>query len=56
MSMIEQVKTHGDNVMFPGEPEYQKKKYRIENGLPFTDALVNEFNLWAKNLEIAPLL
>ena len=56
MSMIDQVKTHGDNVMFPGEPEYQKKKYRIANGLPFTEALLAEFNLWANKLDITPLL
>jgi len=55
MKMIDQVKTHGDNVMFPGEPEYQKKKYRIENGLPFTEALLAEFNLWANKLDITPL-
>jgi len=55
MAMISQVKTHGDNVMFPGEPEYQKKKYRLQHGLPFTDALLAEFNLWAMNLNIIPL-
>jgi ureidoglycolate dehydrogenase (NAD+) len=55
MNMINQVKTHGDNVMFPGEPEYQKKKYRIKNGLPFTEALLAEFNLWANKLDITPL-
>ncbi len=55
MAMIDQVKTHGENVMFPGEPEYLKKRYRVLNGLPFTDALLSEFNFWSAELDIAPL-
>lgn len=55
MAMIGQVKTHGDNVLFPGEPEYKKKRDRLKNGLPFTDALLADFNNWAKTLGIDPL-
>jgi ureidoglycolate dehydrogenase (NAD+) len=54
-SMINQVKTHGDNVLFPGEPEYIKKKIRMEQGLPFTETLIADFNNWAKRLGIVPL-
>lgn len=55
MSMIDQIKTVEDNVKFPGEPEYQKRRYRLDKGLPFTDALLKEFNFWAAELDIATL-
>jgi LDH2 family malate/lactate/ureidoglycolate dehydrogenase len=55
MAMINQVRTHGDNVKFPGEPEYEKKRNRLKNGLPFTDAMLADFNHWANMLSIDTL-
>jgi len=45
--IIKQVKTYGDNVKFPGEPEYIMKRDRLQKGIPFTDTMLSEFNYWS---------
>jgi ureidoglycolate dehydrogenase (NAD+) len=56
MSMIDQVKTHGDNVMFPGEPEYKKLKERSISGIPMSDSILADFKRWSNKLDIAHLI
>ncbi|MDB4926304.1 Ldh family oxidoreductase [Mucilaginibacter sp.] len=51
---IETVKQYGDNILFPGEPEYLSKANRLANGIPVTEALAAEFAKWSKNLSVVP--
>lgn len=51
-AIINQVKTHGDNVLFPGQPEYLSKTKRLINGIPLTEAIVSDFNNWSQKLNI----
>jgi len=53
--MIEQAKGYGENIKFPGEPEYAKKKERLNTGLPFSSSMIADFNIWAENLHINPI-
>ena len=55
-AMIEQVKQHGDNVLFPGQPEYISKAKRMKNGIPISQAILDDFNAWAKKLNAEKLL
>ena len=51
-AVIKQVQTHGDNVLFPGQPEYISKQERIKNGIPITLAIADDFNQWSDKLGI----
>lgn len=53
--MIRQVQQAEPDVLFPGQPEYLSEKERTEKGIPFSDALKNEFNTWAEKLGIATI-
>ena len=55
-AIINQVKTHGDNVLFPGQPEYISKSKRIINGIPLSEAIIADFNNWSQKLNIPTLL
>jgi ureidoglycolate dehydrogenase (NAD+) len=55
-AIINQVRTHGDNVLFPGQPEYISKKKRMDSGIPLSDAIVEDFNSWSARLDIPALL
>jgi ureidoglycolate dehydrogenase (NAD+) len=55
-AMIEQVKTHGDEVLFPGQPEYISKGKREKTGIPLSDSMVADFNKWSDKLNLAPLI
>lgn len=54
-AMISQVKTHGDNVLFPGQPEYLSKKHRQEKGIPLSGSVLADFRHWSDKLGIQPL-
>lgn len=56
MTMIDQVKSQGDNVMFPGEPEYKKLKERSMSGIPMSDSILADFKNWSNILNIAHLI
>ena len=55
-AMIKQVKTHGDDVLFPGEPEYISKRKRTEKGIPVSEAILQDFNSWSQKLGVKPLI
>lgn len=54
-AIINQVRTHGDNVLFPGQLEYMSRKIREEGGIPVSDTILEDFNKWADKLGVAPL-
>jgi ureidoglycolate dehydrogenase (NAD+) len=54
-AIINQVKTHGDNVLFPGQPEYLSRTERMEKGIPVSDAIMADFNKWSDKLGMAPM-
>jgi ureidoglycolate dehydrogenase (NAD+) len=54
-AIINQVRTHGDNVLFPGQPEYIKKQERLENGIPVSDAVLQDFHNWSVKLGVEPI-
>jgi ureidoglycolate dehydrogenase (NAD+) len=51
-AIINQVKTHGDNVLFPGQPEYISKKERVEHGIPVSETILEDFNKWSDKLGV----
>jgi len=53
-SAIEQVKSQGDAILFPGEPEYAFAKLRTVAGIPVSQALAEEFSFWSQKLNIHP--
>lgn len=55
-AIINQVKLHGDNVLFPGQPEYMRKKIRIENGIPLSDTVAADFKKWSDKLGAPQLI
>ena len=55
-AVINQVKTHGDDVLFPGQPEYIRKKTRLENGIPVSETVIEEFRTWSVKLGVKPLV
>jgi ureidoglycolate dehydrogenase (NAD+) len=55
-AIINQVRTHGDNVLFPGQPEYIKKKERLEKGIPISETIAADFKNWSDKLGITPLI
>ncbi len=54
-AIINQVKTHGDNVLFPGQPEYLSRTERMEKGIPVSDTIMADFNKWSDKLGMAPM-
>ncbi|MBK9284221.1 MAG: Ldh family oxidoreductase [Sphingobacteriaceae bacterium] len=54
-AMINQVKTHGEEVLFPGQPEYLNKAVRMKSGIPITQSILDDFNAWAKKLNVDPI-
>jgi LDH2 family malate/lactate/ureidoglycolate dehydrogenase len=54
-AVINQVSTHGDHVLFPGQPEYISKKTREESGIPLSDAIIADFLKWSNKLGVAPI-
>ncbi len=54
-NIINHIRQHGENVLFPGQPEYITKTKREKEGIPMTDALLNEFDVWAEKLNIEKL-
>jgi ureidoglycolate dehydrogenase (NAD+) len=55
-AIINQVKTHGANVLFPGQPEYISSRLRLEKGIPVSTAIITDFNNWSEKLGIGPLI
>ena len=53
--VIELVKSFGDNVLFPGQPEYISATTRKQIGIPVTSSMREEFDFWSKKLN-QPLL
>ena len=51
-AIINQVKEHGDNVLFPGQPEYISKQKRVLEGIPISNAIAKDFNTWSDKLGI----
>lgn len=54
--MIEHVKTLGDNVLFPGQPEYLSKERRTVAGIPLTEAMLDDWRNWSAKLGITTVL
>ncbi len=54
-AIINQVRTHGDNVLFPGQPEYIKKQERLKNGIPVSEAVLQDFHNWSVKLGVEPI-
>lgn len=54
--VISQVKTHGDHVLFPGEPEYISKRKRAAEGIPVSESIAAEFKQWSDKLGVTPLI
>lgn len=50
---IEMVKRQGDQILFPGEPEYISARKRSAEGIPVTEALAAEFSDWSSRLGVA---
>jgi len=50
--MIEQIKSQGNNILFPGQPEYIKKKERLKTGIPVSESLKLEFEKWSQKLDV----
>jgi ureidoglycolate dehydrogenase (NAD+) len=53
--VIDLVKNFGDNVLFPGQPEYISATIRKQFGIPVTESMREEFDFWSKKLN-QPLL
>jgi ureidoglycolate dehydrogenase (NAD+) len=53
--VIDLIKDYGDNVLFPGQPEYISSTSRKQFGIPVTEAMREEFDFWSKKLN-QPLL
>jgi ureidoglycolate dehydrogenase (NAD+) len=51
-ALINQLKTHGENVFFPGQPEYISKQKRQESGIPISALIAEDFNKWSDKLGI----
>ncbi len=54
-AIISQVKTHGDNVLFPGQPEYLSRTERMEKGIPVSDTIMTDFKNWSDKLGVTPI-
>ena len=51
-AMINQVRKHGDNILFPGQPEYISKQKRQASGIPISTAIAEDFNKWSDKLGV----
>jgi ureidoglycolate dehydrogenase (NAD+) len=54
-AIINQVRTHGDNVLFPGQPEYISREARLKTGIPVSDTILEDFNNWSAKLDVTPI-
>lgn len=54
-AIISQVRTHGDNVLFPGQPEYISKQKREAEGIPLSNTVLADFNDWSHKLGVDPI-
>ena len=54
-NMINQIRNHGDDVLFPGEPEYLNKEKRIKSGIPVSQLMLEDFNKWSAKLGVVAL-
>jgi ureidoglycolate dehydrogenase (NAD+) len=50
---ITMVKMQGDQILFPGEPEYISARKRSIDGIPVSEALAVEFSDWSSRLGVA---
>ncbi len=55
-AVINQVKTHGDHVLFPGQPEYLSKSKRQTEGIPLSETIIEDFNKWSDKLQVTKIL
>ncbi len=51
-SIIEMLKLQGENILFPGQPEYQRKAKRLLSGIPISDSLSLDFLHWSEKAGI----
>ena len=54
-AIITRLKDYGDDVLFPGQPEYIRKEIREKEGIPVSDAVLKDFNDWSHKLGIDPI-
>jgi len=54
-AIINHLKTQGNEVLFPGQPEYIKRTDRLKNGIPLSQVLQDDFNQWSSKLGIPAL-
>jgi len=55
-AIINMIKTHEANVLFPGEPEYLHKNNRQKNGIPLSESMVLDFKNWSNKLGVEVLV
>jgi ureidoglycolate dehydrogenase (NAD+) len=55
-AIINQVRTHGDHVLFPGQPEYISNETRLKNGIPVSESIIEDFRKWSDKLSLKPIL
>lgn len=55
-AIINQVRMHGDHVLFPGQPEYMSKSKRLAEGIPVSASVLEDFNNWSEKLGVKPLV
>lgn len=51
-AMINQLRLQDSKILFPGQPEYIRKKERLQNGIPVSTALESEFKYWSDKLDV----
>lgn len=54
-AMINQIKTYGNHILFPGQPEYICKKERQKTGIPVSESTALEFKHWSDKLGVTSL-
>ena len=52
-AMINQLKTQGENILFPGQPEYISKQKIQASGIPISSTIAEDFNKWSNKLGVA---
>lgn len=55
-AIIARLKDYGEDVLFPGQPEYISKGKREEEGIPVSNTILQDFNSWSDKLGVAPVL
>ena len=51
-SIIHQIRNYGENILYPGEPEYIELISRTKQGIPVSEALLEDFKSWSQKLNI----